>query len=644
MIRKTSLKLISLRLKTIAIALTLSVLINTGCNTAKADLSDGSILNLKDFAIENSNDATPVVVEALKKCKKDGIKKLEFPKGIYHFYPTFAPDIYCAITNNDNGLKRTAFPIIDFDKLEIDGNGSEFIFHGKMVPFIIEGSKNIVIKNLSINWEIPFYIQGTVVANNMAEKSFDIEVSTPYKVQYGHLYMSLEREISPYEEKYGFRFAMAEGYDLQVGQNILWNSNTMAPFYNTANYGLKEHTIAAEEIKKGLIRLKGDSKEVPPVGSIFCSKGEYLFNRTCPAFRLFKSKDLVFNNINVHHAGAMGLIAERCENITLDSFNVVLKKGEGRMVTTTADATHFCNVKGEIIIRNCTFENMLDDATNIHGTYVRVNKIIDDYSVAVETYHPHQNDYIFGEAGDSIRIINNHLNPTTGNLVLKNVERINEKISILTFNESIEGKVEKYFGIENVSWYPTALLENNIVRNNRARSFLISVPRKVVVRNNYFSSQMAALRITGDLGLWNESGPVDNLIIENNIFENCLYGGNGPQSVIMIDPQYDDLNNLRGNYGKDIIIKNNQFKTFDSSILKAISVENLVFEDNNIEQNNTYAPIFPEIPNLKIINCTQVKIANNTYKSIIGEKGTLSIDKNSTLINIFNNTEIISLN
>jgi hypothetical protein len=631
-------------IKTIAIALALSVLLNTSCNKEKADSSVVSTLNLKDFGIENTNDATPVVVEAIKKCKKDGISKLEFPKGIYHFYPTFAPDMYCAITNNDNGLKRTAFPIIDFDKLEIDGNGSEFIFHGKMIPFIIEGSKNITVKNLSINWDVPFYLQGKVVANNIAEKSFDIEVSTPYKVQYGHLYMSLEREISPYEEKYGFRFAMAEGYDLQVGQNILWDQNTMAPLYNTGQFGLEQHSITAEEIKKGLIRLKGHSKEVPPVGSVFCSKGEYLSNRMCPAFRLFKSKDLVFNNINVHHAGAMGLIAERCENITLDSFNVVLKEGEGRMVTTTADATHFCNVKGEIIIRNSTFENMLDDATNIHGTYVRVNKIIDDYSVAVETYHPHQNDYLFGEVGDSIRIINNYLNPTTGNLVLKNVERINEKISILTFNESVKGKVEKYFGIENVSWYPTALLENNIVRNNRARSFLISVPRKVVVRNNYFSSQMAALRITGDLGLWNESGPVNNLLIEKNIFENCLYGGNGPQSVIMIDPQYDDMNNLRGKYGKDIIIKNNQFKTFDASILKAISVEGLVFEGNNIEQTNTYAPIFPEIPNLKIINCSQVKIENNTYKSISGKKGTLSIDKRSTQINIFNNNEFISLN
>lgn len=627
--------------KQVIILLFLLFVLNNGCRNTEAKQE----LNLKELNIENTSDATPVVVEAIKKCIKDGIRKLEFPKGTYHFYPTFAPDRYCAVTNNDNGLKRTAFLLIGLNGLEINGNGSEFIFHGKMVPFIIEDSKNLTIKNISINWDIPFCLEGDVVANNQEEKTFDIKVKTPHKVENGHLYLCLEREDSPYEKKYGFRFAGPEKYHLEVGQNIIYDPQTMAPVYNEIKYsGFGHVSLNAEKLENGNVRIQSIYERVPPVGTVFCSKGEYLYNRTSPAFRLFKSKNLEFNNVNVHHAGAMGLIAERCENITLDGFNVVLKEGEGRMVTTTADATHFCNCKGEIIIRNCIFENMLDDATNIHGTYVRVNKILDDYRVAVETYHPHQNDYIFGEAGDSVRIINNSLIPTTSNLLLTNVERINEKISILTFNESVNGKVEKYYGIENISWYPTALLENNIVRNNRARSFLISVPRKVIVRNNYFSSQMASLRITGDLGLWNESGPCDSLIIENNTFENCAYGGNGAQSVIMIDPEYDDKLGIQGKYSQNIIIRNNQIKTFDSSVLLAYSVEGLVFEGNKIEQTDAYSPLFPDTPNLKIINCDRVNIGNNTFKSLSGFKGTLSIDEKTTKTNLTNNNAFISIN
>tara|TARA_R110001632_G_scaffold105447_1_gene214854 strand:+ start:3215 stop:5116 length:1902 start_codon:yes stop_codon:yes gene_type:complete len=593
------------------------------------------VLNLEDLGIQNSKDATPIVVKALKRCKEEGISKLVFPKGTYHFYPTFAPERYCEITNNDNGLKRTSFPLIDFHDFEIDGNGSDFIYHGKMIPFIIEESSNIKITNLSVDWEVPFALEGLVVANNLKDKTFDIEVKSPYEVSFGHLYLMLERPDTPYERKYGKRFAFWEHYNLEVGQNIFWDPKTMAPLYNTKLYNMPEKGIYAEELKPGLIRITTKMQQMPPLGSVMVSKGEYLQNRTSPAFRVFKSRDLEFKNVNVYHAGAMGLIAERSEDITLDSFNVVLRKGSGRMVTTTADATHFCNVKGTVTIKNSTFENMLDDATNIHGTYVRVNKIVDDYTLAVETYHPHQNGYLFGEAGDKVQIIDQkNLQPTTEPMILKRVERVNEKISYITFDKPITNKVEVFDGVENISWHASAVLENNIVRNNRARSFLISTPRKVVVRNNHLSSQMASFRLTGDLGLWNESGPNEGLLIENNVIENAVYGGNGPQSIFLIDPQYVDKKNFEGIYSRNIIIRNNIIKTFDSSIMLAMSVDGLIFENNEIIRTDKYKPIFPNVTNLRIVNCNNVVIKGNTYKSLDGKKGSLEIDQKSTNVSV----------
>lgn len=593
------------------------------------------VLNLKDFNIENVKDATPIVVKALEKCKEEGISKLIFPKGTYHFYPTFAPELFCEITNNDNGFKRTSFPLIDFHNFIIDGNDSDFIYHGKMIPFIIEESTNVTVINLNIDWEFPFVLEGLVVANDTSNNTFDIEIKTPYLVEFERLYLSLEREDSPYERKFGKKFAIWEHDNLEIAESIFWDPKTMAPLYNTKQYDLPERGIKAEELKKGFVRLSSEIKKLPPIGSVFVSKGDYLENRTSPAFRVFKAKNVAFKNVNVYHAGAMGLIAERSENITLDSFNVVLRKGSGRMITSTADATHFCNVKGLITIKNCTFENMLDDGTNIHGTYVRVNKIIDDYTLAVETYHPHQNGFLFGEEGDLVQVIDQkNLQKRTEQMVLKKVKRINEKISYITFNKPITNKVALYDGIENISWHASAIIENNIVRNNRARSFIIKTPRKVIVRNNHLSSQMASFRITGDLGLWNESGPNDDLLIENNVIENAVYGGNGPQAIFLIDPQYVDKKNFEGKYSKNITIRNNIIRTFDSSIMVAMSVDGLIFENNEVIQTATYKPIFPNATNLQIINCNNVIIKGNTYKRLDGKEGTLSIDKKSTNIQI----------
>ena len=593
------------------------------------------VLSMKDFNIEGVKDVTPIVVEALEKCKKEGYSSLVFPKGTYHFYPTFAPEFFCEITNNDNGLKRTSFPLIGFRDFVVDGNGSDFIFHGKIIPFIIEESSNVKVTNINIDWEVPFTLEGLVVANDVSKHTFDIEVKTPYVVEFGRLYLSLEREDSPYERKYGKRFAMWEHYNLEIAENIFWDPKTMAPLYNTQLYHIPERGVKAEEIKKGVIRLSAKMKNLPPIGSIFVSKGDYLQNRTSPAFRVFKSKNLEFKNVNVYHAGAMGLIAERSEDITLDGFNVVLRKGSGRMVTTTADATHFCNVKGTVIIKNSIFENMLDDATNIHGTYLRVNKIIDEYTLAVETYHPHQNGYLFGEEGDFVKIVDQkNLGYKTDSLILKKVKRINEKITYITFDKPITGNVDIYDGVENISWHAAAIIENNVVRNNRARSFLITTPRKVVVRNNKLSSQMATFSITGDLGLWNESGFCDDLLIENNVIENSVFGGNGAQAIFFIEPQYFDKNNKEGKYSKKITIRNNIIKTFDSSILVAASIDGLIFENNQIIQTDTYKPIFPNAINVSIENCNDVVIKGNTYTKIDGKEVTITVDEKSTNVQV----------
>lgn len=588
------------------------------------DMSNMGIMDVKDI--------TPLVIEALEICKREGFGGIRFPKGTYHFYPTFAPDFYSAITNNDNGLKRTPFPLFDFTNFHVDGGGSEFMFHGKLLPFIIEESSAITISNLSIDWEVPFFVQGTVVDHNVKERTFDLAMETPYKVEDNHLYLTIEKEISLFTEKFGDRFSKQEKYDQKVGQNIIWNRKTNAPLYNNRKYsGFGSSAFfEASEIDDGIVRLKAEYEDLPPKGSVFISKGEYLFNRQVPAFRVFKSKDLLFKNVNVHHAGAMGLIAERSIDITLDSFNVILKEGSDRVVTTTADATHFCNCKGKITIKNCTFENMLDDATNIHGTYGRVKRILNDNQIAIETYHPHQKDYLFGEKGDSVRIVDQKtLMPKSGILLIEETKRVNEKVSILTFNQSIKGLITEFDGIDNLSWYASALIENNIIRNNRARGFLISTSRKVEVRNNFISSQMAAMLMTGDLNLWNESGPCDSLIIENNDFVDNIHGGN-KQAILQIGPEQDLKGyNKESFYSKNIIIRNNTIKTFDSPILSAKSVDGLIFQGNEVIQTDTYEALFPNEPNFKIRNCKRVLIEDNTFKLLSGDFVYFSMDSDN---------------
>ena len=95
------------------------------------------------------------------------------------------------------------------------------------------------------------------------------------------------------------------------------------------------------------------------------------WQRPAPGVFLSHNTNTVLKNIQVHYAEGMGLLAQVCDNIRLDSFSVCLKgKEDPRYFTTQADATHFSNCKGLILSENGLYENMMDDAINVHGVYL----------------------------------------------------------------------------------------------------------------------------------------------------------------------------------------------------------------------------------------------------------------------------------
>ncbi len=79
--------------------------------------------------------------------------------------------------------------------------------------------------------------------------------------------------------------------------------------------------------------------------------------------RLMIQRTFSAENVIVHHAGGMGFLFENCSNV--DLYKCVVEPSGNRMVSTTADATHFVGCRGKVSLRNCVFHNQLDDAMNV---------------------------------------------------------------------------------------------------------------------------------------------------------------------------------------------------------------------------------------------------------------------------------------
>lgn len=586
-------------MKKIALLIVVALLF-VACNQSKQ-----RVINAADFGLSDTlTDATPVMLKVLEACREQKATKLIIPKGRYRFFPLKAYEQYVAVSNNDNSKKRIAFPILDMHGFEIDAQGSEFIFHGFMMPFAVYGSSDIILQNFSIDWDRPFHSEGKVVAVNPVKKTFTLQIADKY----------------PYVIEGQRLFFLGDGFKQDIMNNIWFDPATKATVYRVNDYKMDTWNpklwtrYGARELQKGLVEVTDTIAQLPQVGWVWAIKGNREPNRLCPAIHLFNSKNLLLQNINIYHAGAMGVVGERCENIALNKVNVLLPPNNDRYVSTTADATHFVGNKGYVKIENSTFENMLDDATNIHGAYTQIVDRPDAYSLGVTLKHAQQFGYTFAAAGDSVALIDNKTLQPIAQLKIKKVKVLNEQYQILSFNQPVPESVRIGFGVENITWYPEFYMANCTVRQNRARSILVSTRKKAVVENNHFSSMMAGISIGGDVNYWFESGAVNDLTIRNNTFENCCTSGH-VQAAIQFEPNIMELTDQSIGFHHNIRIEGNTFKMFDRCVLKIKGVDGLVFSNNLIEETQAFTPIFPESATVVIEASKNVFIENNTVKA-----------------------------
>lgn len=598
---------------------------------------------LKDYIKSSHKDVTPAVYQLISEARGMKSIRIFIDEGQYHFYPEKAFEKYCYVSNHDNTMRRIAFPIIGFENLEIIGKNADFIFHGPMMPFDIEDSKNIKISGINIDWHVPLHSEAMVVANNQKRGTFDLQIDEGY----------------PYVIRNNKLFFIKEGYEHDLGRAILFDPERKAVAYNTRKYTPldvvntktirnkaaldfqnfvdvqspsfvyqdAEWALKAEEIAPGIVRI-ATTKELPPVGLVLVCKGRNGNNRIANAFHILKSSNVDLRDINIYSAGGMGVLGERSEDILLENVKIQTNPADDRMVSTSADATHFTNCRGKITLNNCVFKQMLDDATNVHSAYVIVDEVLESNQLGVRIGHYQQAGSVFAAQGDRIGFVdrNESTNPQFTSKV-KSIDYVNDRYYTITFEDEVANRVTSDFVLENLDWYPELTITNCTIANNRARGILLSTPKKTVVENNYFSTMMAAILIPVELSWWYESGQAQDVLIRNNTFEDCCYGGS-PHPVILIHTGLDKEDYI---FGK-IVIDKNEFNQFDSAILHANGVKELQFTHNKIAKTDTFDPLFPQLPVLKFDHVESVKVSNIDYDGNLSGKSIFNAIENKEVV------------
>lgn len=546
-----------------------------------------------------TGDMTPIVRKAIERFSNKEVKMV-FAKGKYTFFPDYAMEHYSTVTNHGNGLKKVIFRLTGFDSVEIEGNGAEFIFHGQVAPFQFENCGAINVTGLTLDWDIPFSFQGEVIAVNEKEGWRDIKPFTDgfsWELKKGRVY---------FPEVDGFSFDY-------MGSTLAFDEEYKRVVHGA--WDLSSNPRYVEELSNGNLRFHEALRYYPPVGSILHSKGDKAHNRYAPAFQIKESQNILLEGITIHHALGMGFLFERSEEITISKSGIYVRDGSDRVVSTIADATHFANCKGTILVEDCRFMHMLDDGTNVHGTYVEVDAILDEHTVRVGLIHFEQTGFKFADSGDEVWFIQNP-DPSRGEVnEVTETKFINEKYTELIFKNAIPNDLKKGDILENKTWNPTFTMRGCTIKDHRARNVVIKTPEKIIIENNEFSSMMSSILFRGETFFWYESGAVNDVVIRNNNFKYCAYSGS-PHAIMTVTPRLGKGFDKTILYDSNIVFENNTIENFDNAIIWADRVNGLIIRNNTIKRTDDPRALYPERPQFELINSKNVVIEKNRYEGI----------------------------
>lgn len=544
--------------------------------------------------INPGNDASRKIAEAIDAKAPEDSLIIRLQNARYDFHPEHGLERELYISNHDQPNPRTVgIAIENAANVTIDGNGADLIFHGRMIPMIITESANCTVQNLSIDFENPHIAQVQIVDNDTVNG-----VITYRPAPWVHYEISSDGSFTTY----------GDGWSHVPCAGIAFEPETGRVVYRTADIAVGTRNVT--ETAPGLISAPWNDKRLRP-GTLIAMR---TWNRPTPGIVLADDKDITLQNVSVHYAEGMALVAQMTENITLNGFNVNIRKGSGRCFTSQADATHFSGCKGVIRSVGGLYEGMMDDAINVHGTYLKLIERHDSTTVTARYMHGQAYGFRWGEPGDSVQFIASATMDIVGqpNVIESiSMEKGGKDVKIRFRHPVPQSNDGGAIGIENLTWTPEVIFSGNTIRNNRARGALFSTPRKVVVEDNLFDhTSGTAILLCGDCNGWYETGACRDVTIRQNRFVNALTSMyQFTNAVISIYPEIPQLDQQTGYFHSGIRIYDNVFDSFDLPLLYAKSVNGLEFRNNIILRNSDFAPWHPQRSRFRLERVTNASIS-----------------------------------
>lgn len=490
---------------------------------------------------------------------------------------------HLAIAKRNSGCLNTLFYAKGLKNVVLDFNGAVLHMHGSLQPFLLEECDNVIIKNVVIEYDRSCHSEFEILEKADGVLKLKPREKFPCRVENGCLI--------PYFEDREWRNLSTDCHFIMI-----FDSNTGEGVDNPLIM-IGEDTQDPENAPGKIFHLKASEE-----GDAIILTGELpgswepgmtaVISHACREIcscLIICSKNITIENYRMVNGIGMGILGMYSENLTIRGLKLFQDQQSHGLVSNDGDAMHMVACFGKMEICDCICEGMEDDALNVHGNYYHVNDVDKNFLYARwsdPSTGMNAHFKMFGD-GDRIAVYEGNSMVERGRFTIRKVTLLDDYKVVFELDRETEGICHNDT-IENLSAQPELTIRN--CRFGKANSNLRLQTRKPsLIENCRFS---IPILLTGDKNYWHESGPVNDLTIQNCIFT-------GKRGKIMSIPEGLDYQAEAPYYHSGVKIRNNSFEASDA--LTAIRTNDITFQDNICtNETGTFQ--------LKLKDCGKVKL------------------------------------
>lgn len=522
---------------------------------------------------DGTNDMTAAVMSAVDRARNGAQGgKIVFAPGEYHFRSPQKKNWY--VSNHRNPVPRDVFlPITNIVDLILESQRAEFVFHGGGIGFALVDARNVTVKGISFDYSRPYNTEWTFAGFEDGRPVLESDLARfPFAVEGGRLFNA--GECWRGDEKIFAVFERDTREPVAVG-----------------GFGGKCRLLSRNKVMLDMPKEKMSCIRPVLPGCTFVTRCTY---RPNPAVFLYRAHSTVFEDVIVRASGGMGIIAQRCRDVTIRgsrravdrTAGAMAKPGSGRVTSMQADATHFSNCAGTVEVVDCWFEGMVDDAINVHSTCLRIESVLPPDRLLCRYMHYESFGFETFLPGERLRFIKVRSFEPGEEAAVKSVKWIDPMSLELTLDRPVPVRYKAGDAVENADWQPAVVFSRNVVACSRPRATLFTTPGKVVCESNRFENIAGQpIHLSADAADWFESGACRDVTIRGNVFKNCFthYKG-GRRGLITINPNIKDIDSQKERYHRNILVEENIFDCGDVPLVWAWSVSNFIWRANTVRR------------------------------------------------------------